>query len=447
MAAEIHDPHPGGLARVVIVGAGFAGLAAVRELGDAPVRTLVIDQHNHHVFTPFLYQIASALLEPVEVAQPVRSVLRGVPNVDVRLGTVTAIDFDARRVHTDRGDLDYDYLVLAAGSVNNYYGNPKIAHHSLGLNDVGEALRLRNGILEALEHAAWERDPDRRRRLLTFAVVGAGPTGVEFAAALATLIRGVAGRDYRWLNTDAVRIVLVQGDDAPLPSFRPRLRAATARALARKGVETLTNLASDVSEEGLVLDDGQVVEAATVVWAAGVHASPLAGETGLQLGSQGRIKVDGTLRPTGRPEVFVTGDLAEMRGRDGEPLPMLAQVAIQSGRHAGKSIKRLLDGDVPTSFHYHDLGTMATVGRNAGVAQIGPLSLSGFIGWLAWLLVHIARIAGLQTRMSVVLRWVWGYLLLDRPVRLIVAPRRPDQPAEEDRDSPDAAHRANGAGA
>ncbi|MGH2874859.1 MAG: NAD(P)/FAD-dependent oxidoreductase, partial [Solirubrobacteraceae bacterium] len=176
MAAEIHDPHPGGLARVVIVGAGFAGLAAVRELRDAPVRTLVIDQHNHHVFTPFLYQIASALLEPAEVAQPVRTVLRGVPNVDVRLGTVTAIDFDARRIGTDRGDLDYDYLVLAAGSVNNYYGNPKIAHHSLGLNDVGEALRLRNGILEALERAAWERDPDRRRRLLTFAVVGAGPT-------------------------------------------------------------------------------------------------------------------------------------------------------------------------------------------------------------------------------------------------------------------------------
>jgi len=364
----------------VIVGAGFAGLEAARRLRRVPVQTVLVDQHNHHVFTPFLYQVATALLEPAEVAEPVRGLLRRIPNADFRLGRATGVDLAARRVHiAGHDDLPYDYLILAAGSVNNYFGNESIAQRSLGLNDLPEALALRNRILEQLERAAWERDPVRRRRLLTFAVVGGGPTGVELAGALAVLTREVASRDFRALEPGAARIVLVEASSAPLPPFAPRLQRAAARALARKGVQVVSGQAREVTDAGVRLKDGRTIEAGTVVWAAGVRASDLAGGLELPRGSHGRVKVDATLRPAGRREVFVVGDLAEIPG-SGEPLPMLAQVGIQSGRHAADSIAALIAGGEPSSFHYRDLGTMATIGRNDAVAQIGPLKLSGFAG-------------------------------------------------------------------
>jgi NADH dehydrogenase len=409
--------------RVVIVGAGFGGLACARALRSAPVRVTIVDRRNYTSFTPFLYQVATALLEPSEVVQPVRQLLHRIPNADFRLASVTGVDLDARRVQTDRGDLDYDHLVLAGGAVNNYYGNRQIAARSLGLGTLSEALALRNAVLERFEQAAWSADVEQRRRLLTFAVVGGGPTGVEFAGALAELVHRALPRDYPDLDLDGVRIVLVEGSAAPLPPFAPELQRAAQRALERKHVEVISGAhASDIDDAGLHLRDGPMIACATVVWAAGVRATSLADRLGLAQGSHHRVKVSRTLQVPGRAEVLAIGDVAAIPQDGDEPLPMLAQVAIQSGRHAAGVILATLGGSSPRAFRYRDLGTMATQGRNAAVAQIGPVKLSGLLGWLAWLLVHIARIAGVRTRLLVLVNWAAGYLFTDRPVRLIAAP-------------------------
>jgi NADH dehydrogenase len=412
---------------VVIVGAGFGGLACARALGGAPVDTVVVDQRNFHTFTPFLYQVATALLEPSEAAHPIRALLRGVPNAEFRLAHVEGVDLRGHTVRTDRGELSYDHLVLAAGATNNYFGNRDIAQRSLGLGDVPEALQLRNTILTRFEQAAWTRDPERRARLLRFAVVGGGPTGVELAGALAELVAGPLAHDFPDLARSEIDIVLVEASDAPLSPYASRLQRAATRALERKGVRIRSGVeAVDIDDAGLHLKGGEVLPAATVVWGAGVRAAALAGALGVKTGSHGRVAVSDTLQLDGHPEVFVVGDLAQIPGDDGTPLPMLAQVAIQSARHAAEAIRGGLDGSPPERFHYRDLGTMATQGRDAAVAQMGPLKLSGRLGWLAWLLVHIARIVGLRNRMFVLARWTSGYLLGDRPIRLIAGPRRDD---------------------
>jgi NADH dehydrogenase len=411
--------------RVVIVGAGFGGLACARALRSAPVRVTIVDRRNYTSFTPFLYQVATALLEPSEVVQPVRQLLHRIPNADFRLASVTGVDLDARRLETDRGGLRYDYLVLAGGAVNNYYGNRQIAARSLGLGTLSEALALRNAVLARFEQAVWSADIEQRRRLLTFAVVGGGPTGVEFAGALAELVRRVLPRDYPDLDLDAARIALVEGSAAPLPSFAPKLRRAARQALERKHVEVISGArASGIDDAGLHLSDGRMIACATVVWAAGVRATPLADQLGLEQGLHDRVKVSRTLQVPGRAEVLAIGDVAAIPQDADEPLPMLAQVAIQSGRHAANVILATLRGTYPPPFRYRDLGTMATQGRNAAVAQVGPVKLSGLPGWLAWLLVHIARIAGLRTRLLVLANWAAGYLFTDRPVRLIAGPGR-----------------------
>ncbi|PZS38378.1 MAG: FAD-dependent oxidoreductase [Pseudonocardiales bacterium] len=417
-------PGFGGRPRVVIVGAGFAGLAAAKALRRVPVEVTLLDQHNHHVFTPFLYQVATALLEPSEVAAPVRSLLRRLGNVTFRLGRVTDVHLLAKQVETDHGPIPYDYLVLAAGSVSNYFHNTDIATRSLGLKDLAEALQLRNHILSRFEQASWVSDPAERTHLLSFAVVGGGPTGVEFAAALAVLVAGIVERDFPAVHRDDITITLVEGAPDPLGSFPKSLRTSATEALSTKGVN-IRSLATvtDIDKEGLVLDDGKRIDAATVVWAAGVRADPLAEALGVELGSHGRVPVGPTLQLTGHPEVFVVGDLAEIP-TGGQALPMLAQVAIQSGRHAGHSIVAQISGHQPRPFHYRNLGTMAAVGRNDAIAEIGPLRLSGFTGWLAWLLVHIVRTVGVQARASVVISWISGYLFADRPVRLITGPRQ-----------------------
>ncbi|MQA73635.1 MAG: NAD(P)-binding protein [Solirubrobacterales bacterium] len=425
--------------RVVIVGAGFGGLACAHALRSAPVEIVVVDQHNYHVFTPFLYQLATALLEPSETAYPVRALLRRVPNAQFRLAEVTDVDLETRVVHTDRGPLDYHYLVLAAGAVNNYFGNRDIAERSLGLNDLPEALELRNTVLARFERAAWATDAQERKRLLSFAVVGGGPTGTEFAAALAELVHGAQRRDYPHLDVSEVEVTLVEASDGPLPPYSPRLQRAAQRALERKGVRILSDAtASKIEREGLGLKDGRTIPAATVVWAAGVRAAPLGDELGLEQGSHHRLKVSPSLQVPGHPEVFAIGDLAEVPDGDGS-LPMLAQVALQSGKQAGRSIAALLRGDQPGALRYHDLGSMATQGRNQAVAQIGPVKLSGFVGWLAWLVVHIVRSEGLRTRASVLANWISGYLFRDRPIRLIAVPRTPDPTPDHDSDRPAAA--------
>jgi len=420
-------PVPTGATRpkVVIVGAGFAGLAAAKALHRMPVQVTVVDQHDYHTFTPFLYQVATALLEADAAAFPVRGELRRLGNVSFRLATVTGVDLDAKAVDTDQGRLPYDYLVLAAGAVNAYFGHPEIAEHSLGLNDLPEALQLRNAILARLEAAAWTRDPAERARLLGFAVVGGGPTGTEFAGALAELVAGTLARDFPGLDRSEVSITLAEASPHPLSVFPQPLPAAADRALHHKGVRVRSGaMVAEVGKTGLRLKNGATVPAATVVWAAGVRASHLADGLGLALGSHKRITVTPTLQVDGHPEVFAVGDVAEIRQPGGgRPLPMLAQVAIQSGRQAGRNIGALLRGEIPQPFRYKDLGTMATVGRGFAVAGIGPVRLTGQAGFLAWLVVHIARIAGMRNRGLVLANWVSGYLFRNRPVRLIVGPR------------------------
>ncbi|MEU9886883.1 NAD(P)/FAD-dependent oxidoreductase [Sphaerisporangium sp. NPDC051011] len=414
---------------VVIIGAGFAGLAAAKALHRAPVQVTMVDQHDYHTFTPFLYQVATALLEADDVAYPVRGEVRRLGNVSFRLATVTGVDLDTKAVDTDQGRLPYDYLVLAAGAVNAYFGHSEIAEHSLGLNDLPEALQLRNAILARFEAAAWTGDPAERARLLSFAVVGGGPTGTEFAGALAELVTGTLTRDFPGLDRSEVSITLAEAGRHPLSVFPRPLPAAVDRALRRKGVRIRSGvMVTEVDKTGLRLKDGTTVPAATVVWAAGVRSSHLADGLGLRLGSHERIVVTPTLQVDGHPEVFAVGDFAEIPQPDaGEPLPMLAQVAIQSGRQAARNIGALLRGDIPQPFRYKDLGTMATVGRGFAVADIGPVRLSGQPGFLAWLVVHIARIAGMRNRWLVLANWVSGYLFRNRPVRLIVGPRGADQ--------------------
>ncbi|MDR3034421.1 MAG: NAD(P)/FAD-dependent oxidoreductase [Kitasatospora sp.] len=415
--------------KVVIVGAGFAGLAAAKALHRVPVQVTVVDQHDYHTFAPFLYQVATALLEPDAVAYPVRGEVRRLRNVSFRLATVTGIDLDAKVVDTDRGGLPFDYLVLAAGAVNAYFGHSEIARHSLGLNDLPEALQLRNAILARFEAAAWTDDPAERARLLSFAVVGGGPTGTEFAGALAELVTGTLNHDFPGLDRSEVSITLAEASSHPLSVFPPPLPAAADRALRCKGVQVRSGTrVTEVDKAGLRLKDGTTVPAATVVWAAGVRASHLADSLGVRLGSHERITVTPTLQVEGHPEVFAVGDFAEIpQPEAGKPLPMLAPVAMESGRQAARNIDALLRGDIPQPFRYKDLGTMATVGRGFAVASIGSVRLSGHSGFMAWLVAHIAKITGVHTRWLVLSNWVSGYLFRNRPVRLIVGPRGTDQ--------------------
>jgi NADH dehydrogenase len=409
----------------VIVGAGFAGLTLARKLRWAPVDVTLVDRNNYHLFTPLVYQVASSLLEPAEIAQPVRKLVRPLRNCDFRLGTVTAIDLDRRRVVTDLGTLEYDLLVVAAGSDNNYFGNRSIQRRSLALKELPEALRLRNWVLDRFERSRWEPSAERRRAMLTFAVVGGGPTGVEYAGALSELIRLVLRKDFHAHDLSDARVILLEGAERLLLTFDPRLSAAALRSLERKHVEVwLRSLVKEVREGALELTDGRQLEASSVVWTAGVRGSPVGTMLGVPTDRQGRVPVSPTLQLEGHPEVFVIGDLAGL-----QDLPMLAQVAMQEAKHVGRTIRATLTGRPSRPFRYHDPGIMATIGRNSAVAQIGPVRLSGFLGGGMWLVVHLANIVTFRARLIVLLNWAWDYLFYDRPVRLLL---RADPPPTED---------------
>jgi len=425
----------GGPPRVVIVGAGFAGLTAAKALADrgrhsSGVQVTLVDRHDHHTFTPFLYQVATALLEPSGAAHPVRSLIGGLSNVEFRLAEVTGFNFTLRRVETDRGPIAYDYLIVAVGAVNDYFHNADIAARSFGLNDLGAAQALRNQALSCFEAATWATDPVERACQLTFAVVGGGPTGVEFSAALSVLVAEMAGKDFPGISPDEPTIVLIEGSKSPLASFAPDLKGHALDALVARGVHVESSaLVTDVDNTGLILKDGRRIEAATVIWAAGVRASPLAG-CFPATATHGRVIVGPSLQVERHPEVFVVGDAAEIQGRKGA-LPMLVQVAIQSGRHAAASVLALQAGKTIKTFSYRDLGTMAVLGRGDAVAQIHRLHLRGLPGWLAWLGLHIMRTNGLQTKATVLVDWVSGLLFADRPVRLITGPAPPPSPQSD----------------
>jgi NADH dehydrogenase len=410
--------------RVVIVGAGFGGLNAARALRGADVHVVIIDQHNYNLFQPLLYQVGSGMLDPGEIAHPVRSILRGQRNLEVRLGTVTGIDLAARMVTTDKGDVSYDSLIVAAGSVTNHFGNAALARSTNGLKTLDDAIRLRSSVLECFERADEEEDEAERRRLLTVVIAGGGPTGMEYAGALMELFTHVLPRDYPHLDFSAVRVVIVEGADRLLDSFHPQLAARAQRTLRARGVELVFGRrVVDASEAGVRLDDGTTLDAATVVWTAGVRAVSLGGSISDRRGRLDRVPVRPTLQLPGQDDVYVIGDLAEVASRSGEPLPMLAPVAIQQGRHAAKTILVQMSGAPAGPFRYLDKGTMATVGRNQAVVQVGPLRYSGFVGWLTWLFLHLLYIVTFRSKVMVLLNWGWNYLFYDRPIRLITSPR------------------------
>ena len=413
--------------RVVVVGAGFGGLTLVRALRHAPVDVTLVDQHNYHLFTPLLYQVATALLDPSEIAHPIRSILRRQRNVHVRMGRLTAVHLDARRVDTSTGSLDYDRLVVAVGSVSNFFGNRSVADLAFPLKTLDEAVALRNHVLESFERAAVTPDADERTRLETIAVVGAGPTGVECSGAFAELTTLVLRRDFRDSALDRVDIELLEGAPSLLATFAPSLQDAARRTLRHKRVDVrLQTGVRELSPGGaVVLQDGTTLDAATVVWTAGVEASPVAALLGVEPVRGGRVPVDEWMRVGGRPEVHAIGDVAAVQGHGG-PHPMLAPVAIQQGKHVAQQIVAEATGQpMPGAFRYRDKGTMATIGRNAAIAQIGPLRFSGFLGWLMWLFVHLVQIISFRSRLVVLLNWAWDYFLYDRPVRLITAMKRP----------------------
>jgi len=413
-----HRPHR---PRVVIVGAGFGGLTAARALRRVPVDVILLDRNNYHLFTPLLYQVASALLSPGDIAQPVRKLVRPVRNTEFRLGEVTAIDLDARCVRTGLGELSYDYLVVAAGSVNNYFGNRSLELRSLDLKELPDAIRLRNEVLDRLEEARWTESAERRKILLTFAVVGGGPTGVEFAGALSELVRLVLRKDFRGFDISDARIVLLEGSDRLLGAFHPSLSHAALHSLEHKHVEVwLKSLVREVQPDRIELTDGRRLEAGSIVWTAGVRGSDVGRMLGVQPDRQGRVPVQPTLQLSGRPEVLVIGDLAGL-----DNLPMLSPVAMQEAKHAAHVITALMAGRTPEPFQYHDPGSMATIGRNSAVAQLGRLRFSGFPGWVFWLFVHLLKMVTFRARLVTLVNWAYDYFFLDRPVRLILKPEEP----------------------
>jgi NADH:ubiquinone reductase (H+-translocating) len=410
--------------RVVIAGAGFGGLTCARALKHAPVDVVIVDRNNYHLFTPLLYQVASALLDPGEIARPVRSLIRPLANVDFKQAEVIGADLDGRRLLTDRGEIPYDYLVLATGSQSDYFGNASLARHAYGLKDLEEGLALRNRVLSQFEISRWENDAERRRSLLTFAVVGAGPTGVELAGALVELIHLVLRKDYRDLDLGEVRVLLLEAAAAPLGTFVPTLREAARKSLAKKGVEVMLGAkVESVDESSIKLVGGTEIAAGTVIWTAGVRASDLGRTLGIELGRQARVKVEPTLQVPGHPATFVIGDLAGAT-IDGAPLPMLIPVAMQEGKQVAATIAELVRNGGAKAFRYKDPGIMATIGRNSAVAQLGAVRLSGFLGWLMWLGVHLVNVISFRSRLIVLVNWAWEYLFYDRPVRLIVRAKR-----------------------
>ena len=406
--------------RVVIAGAGFGGLTCARALKHAAVDVLLLDRRNYHLFTPLLYQVASALLDPGEIARPVRELIRPLGNVEFRQAEVTGADLERRLLLTDHGPVPYDYLVLATGSQTDYFGNRSLAQHAFGLKELQDGLTLRNRVLARFEASRWITDPDQRRILLTFAVVGGGPTGVELAGALSELIRLVLRKDYRDLDLGEVHVLLLEAANSLLAAFVPALQEAARRSLEKKGVELMLGArVEEVTAESIRLAGGREIPAGTIIWTAGVRASGIGSAIGVELGRQARVKVEPTLQLPGHATVFVIGDLAGATD-GGAPLPMLIPVAMQEGRRVAATIADITANGGATAFRYKDPGIMATIGRNSAVAELGRVRLSGFLGWLMWLFVHLINVVSFRSRLLVLVNWAWDYLFYDRPIRLIV---------------------------
>ena len=406
--------------RVAIVGAGFGGLFAARAFAHKQFRVLLIDRNNYHTFLPLLYQVAAGVVEPEEIVYPVRSILRPAGNVDFLLAEVQRIDFAARTLRTSAALIAYDYLVLAAGSTAEFYGVPGAADHAFTLKSLDDAVHLRNHILCNFEQAVTDPDAERRRRRMTIAIVGGGPTGVEFAGAVAELLHGPLVRDFPTLDFHHARVVLLEGADRLLPSLPPRLSTYARHRLEKMGVEVHVQTVVDrVDAAAIHLRGGASVPTQTTVWTAGVRAESAASTWGLPLDRSGRVQVGPTLEVQGQARVYAIGDLARCE-ENGKALPMIAPVALQQAAVVAKNIQHREAGQTPLTFHYRDPGMMATIGRNAAVASIGKLTLTGFPAWLAWLGVHLIKLIGFRNRLFVLLNWAWDYFLFERMVLLIL---------------------------
>ena len=407
----------------MIIGGGFGGLDAARALSRAAVRVTLVDRHNYHLFQPLLYQVATASLSPGDIASPIRWILRRQKNVQVLLAEARAIDAPARRVVLDRGELTYDYLIVATGAAHSYFGHPEWAGRAPGLKTLDDALEIRRRVLLAFEAAEREPDEGRRRRLLTFVIVGGGPTGVELAGALAEIARQSIPQDFRSINPRSARILLLEGGPTILPQFAEPLRVAAREALERLGVEVRTgSIVTGVNEAGVVASAGggagESIDAQTVLWAAGVAASPLAKLLNVPLDRAGRITPQPTLALTEYPEIFIAGDLCAFT-QEGRPLAGVAQVAKQQGTHAARNIIRAIAGEPLQPFRYRDYGTMATIGRGSAIGDVFGFKIRGFFGWLFWIFLHIFMLIGFRNRFVVITEWAWSYVTLQRRVRLI----------------------------
>jgi NADH dehydrogenase len=413
-------PETGVLPHVVIVGAGFGGLEAAKALAGAPIRLTLVDRHNHHLFQPLLYQVASATLSPADIAAPIRHILRGQANLEVLLGEVVRVDPAGRSLRLAEGrSLDFDFLILATGASHSYFGHEDWAEHAPGLKTLEDALEIRRRFLLSFERAERETDPAVRRALLTYVVIGGGPTGVELAGTLMEMARLTLPREFRHIRADRARVVLVEGGPRVLPAFAPELSERARLSLERIGVEVrLGQPVTAVDADG-VTTGGERIAARTLIWAAGVAASTLGRDLGASLDRNGRIQVAPDLSLPGSAQVFVIGDLAAC-AQDGGVLPGMAPVAIQQGRQAAAAIRARLGGVAPAPFRFHDRGMMATIGRGAAIAQWGRWQLSGGLAWFAWLFIHLMLLVGFRNRQAVFMEWLFAYLTTQRRARLIL---------------------------
>jgi NADH dehydrogenase len=408
------------LPHVVIIGAGFGGLEVAKKLAKAPVQITLIDKHNYHLFQPLLYQVAIAGLLPSQIAYPLRTIFRRQANLEFRFGEVTQVDFEEQFVKLDGSVIAYDYLILAVGGQTNFFGMDSLEQHSFQLKDVKSAVNTRNHLLKMFEAASHEVEAEKRRALLTFVVVGGGPTGVETAGALAELINLVMVKDYPQLDLKDVRVILIEATDHLMGAYPKGLQKATFDLLRNKNVEImLKTKVIDFNGRKITLGTGDHIYSWTVIWTAGVRAEELTESLEAEKGNGGRIVVEPTLQLPDYPEVFVIGDAAYLEDENGQPLPLLATVAQQQARHAVENIRRELSGRPLEPFAYKDPGLLATIGRNAAVARIGGVSFSGLPAWLIWVALHIYRLIGFRNRLVVMLNWAWDYFFYDTQVRLI----------------------------
>ncbi len=411
---------------IVIIGGGFGGIAAARALKRAPVRLTMVDRRNHHLFQPLLYQVATAALNPADIASPIRRILRRQRNASVILGEASSIDTRAKIVHLLDGEVAYDYLIVASGATHSYFGHDEWLEPAPGLKTLEDAVEIRRRVLVAYEAAEREVDKSEIVNWMTFVIIGGGPTGVEMAGALAEISRRVLERDFRKIDPSRARIVLIEAGPKVLPAMSPESSASARQQLERLGVEVITDSPVTAVDDRGVTHGGARLDSRTVIWAAGVAASPLGKGLGadVKLDRAGRVIVNQDLSVPGAEGVFVIGDLASIKS-DGKPVPGLSPAAMQEGRHAAKNIMRSIRGEPTLPFHYRDKGTLATIGKAAAVADIAGLHVSGLIAWLMWLFVHIFFLIGFRNRFIVIVEWAWTYVRNDRGARLITGDVEP----------------------